>query len=98
MSVTLQSTAIGPVIVNGETVLSLNDVPALFELLEEDSSLMSTIKAHIKSELKTNIDELNEAIDMEMNYIPSKLYSYIGSYQQLMNIIQQWNQYVATRA
>lgn len=98
MSVTLQSTAIGPVIVDGATIISLSDVPALFELLEDDSNLLATIKTHIKSELKICLDDLSEAIDMEMMYIPSKLYSYIGSYQQLMNVIQQWNQYIATRA
>ena len=98
MSVTLQSTAIGPVLVNGAVIISLSDTPALFDLLEDDPSLLVTIKNHIKSELNISLEELTEAIDMEIIYSPTKLYSYITSYQQLMNVIQQWKQYMAARA
>ena len=97
MSVTLQSTAIGPVLVNGAAIISLSDQPALFDLLEDDPRLLVTIKNHIKSELKISIEELTEAIDMEILYAPTKLYSYVSSYQQLMNVIQQWNHYLAAR-
>ena len=98
MSVTLQSTAIGPVLVNGAAIISLSDTPALFDLLEADPSLLVAIKNHIKSELNISLEELTEAIDMEILYAPTKLYSYVASYQQLMNVIQQWNHYMAARA
>ena len=98
MSVTLQSTAIGPVLVNGAAIISLSDQPALFDLLEDDPNLLLAIKDHIKSELNISLEELTEAIDMEIMYTPTKLYSYVTAYQQLMNVIQQWKQYMAARA
>jgi hypothetical protein len=91
MTVSIRSTAIGPVVVSGDILVSLNDVEPLLALCAENSTLLEDIKQHIKEEIQSNLGDLLEAITSESSYAPSKIYSYVGSYQQYLNFKQLLN-------
>ena len=101
MTYKIIKTSLGPVIQYKDSYVTLQDVPALIDIMSDETNpdFADAMKKHIIESITKTTDEIIEAFTDNIQHAPNPLYGYVNAMSAFMVFLNHhWGPFQAIKA